>query len=546
MPRELEKNVFVPQTNESILNGIRKITSDDYRARVPRATQADIQSTMRALATNTPTWNEFVRALVNQIGAIDYKNKVWSNPLSEFKGPMLNYGDTIEEVATGLIQSYVYDPDHLYMERMLFGQHRPDAISSFHKINREVFYPVTVNKTILQRAFTSEYGLSDFITGLMDAPATSDQWDEFLTMANLLKEYERNGGFFKENIGDVAATNSTETTSKAVLRTLRKYARLLPFISTLYNPAGVPSFAKAEDMVLIATPEFLAALDVEALAGLFNVEYAEIQYRVIPMPSQYMPTDVQAILTTKDFFVVRDTFFDTTSQENVVGLTENFFLHHHGIYSVSRFVPAIAFTTGEGTVIELDVTPVTGVSSLVLTDEDGDVVTALTRGRNHIVEASAVTTPTGGVNDGVRYSITGNNNTKTRISQTGVLYVDEEETATTIVVRWSATDTDAPDAYTNTSTFNVIGGKFTQWPNPGYNPDADNDGLVEATPKTLTVDSNDDVKIPNVEGIQYKRAGTDVPNGSKQHITASTVFTAVAKTGYELKSGATASWTLVP
>jgi hypothetical protein len=541
-PRELERLVYEPQTNESILNGIRKTASDDYRKRVPRAVQADIQTSMRRLAENTPTWNEFVRALVNQIGAIDYKNKVWSNPLAEFKGPMLSYGDTIEEVATGLIQSYVYDPDHLYMERMLFGQHRPDAISSFHKINREVFFPITINKTILQRAFTSEYGLSDFITGLMDAPATSDQWDEFLTMANLLKEYDRNGGFFREHINDVADAGSTETTVKGVLRTMRAYAKKLPFISTLYNPAGVPSFANASDMILIATPDFAAALDVEALASLFNVQYAEVPYRVVMMPEQYMPNDVQAILTTKDFFVVRDTFFDTTSQENAVGLTENFYLHHHGIYSVSRFVPAIAFTTGEGTVIELEGAPVTGVSALTLTDEDGDTVTVLTRGRNHIASALATTA---GVNDAVSYSITGNLSTKTRIGQTGTLYVDEEERATTIVVRWTAVDAEN-EAYTNTSTFNVVGGKFTQWPNPGYNPDADTDGLLEVTPKALTVDDNDDVTIPSVEGVQYNRAGVDVPNGSVQHITASTVFIAAAKAGYELKSGATASWTLAP
>lgn len=541
--RPLVNRVYKPQSNETILNGIRKVSSNTYKERVPLATQANIEASMKAIASSNGTNNEFLDGLRNLIGDIVYRNKVWSNPLARFKGPMLEFGDTIEEVATGLIKAHVYDPNNEYGEKMIFGQHRPDAITSFHRINRQDFYPVTINRDILRRAFYTTFGLSDFISGLMEAPATSDQWDEFLIIANLLREYEEAGGYFRVNIPDIVES-STDTSVKSVLKTLRSYARTLPFLDTRYNAAGVPSFANEDELILIATPEFLSAIDVDGLAGLFNVEYAEVRYRTVTIPRQYMPADIEAILTVDDFFVIRDTLVESTSQVNPVGLTENIFLHHHGIYSLSRFVPAVAFTTGAGTEVEVVEADPTALAALVLTDADGVAATTLGRGSNFIVTSEVSGTPAELMPfEAVIWSLEGAQNSRTRIYQTGIIHVSSEETATSIVVR--ATSTTDPNL-TVTATYNVTGDTVIQWPNPEYLPDADTDGLREVTPEALTVNDNDDVIIPTVTGVQYKRAGTNVLNGSTQHITASTVFTAEARAGFELATGATASWTLAP
>lgn len=541
--RPLENKVYKPQTNESILNGIRKVASNDYKARVPRATQANIEQSMKAIASSRVTNNEFLDALVNLVGDIVYRNKVWTNPLGKFKGPMLEFGDTIEEVATGLIKAHVYDPNNEYMERILFGQHRPDAITSFHRINRQDFYPVTINRDILRRAFYTTYGLSDFVTGLMEAPATSDQWDEFLIIANLLKEYEEAGGYFRVNIPDIVAEPG-ETSAKAVLRTLRGYARLLPFLSTRYNAAGVPSFANEDELILIATPEFLASIDVDGLAGLFNVEYGEVRYRTVAIPREYMPADIEAILTVDDFFVIRDTLLESTNQPNAVGLTENYFLHHHGIYSLSRFVPAIALTTGAGTEVEIVEPTLTGLAAPVLTDADGNAITVLTRGENAIVTTEVQGTPANLLTgEAVIWTLTGNTDSRTRIYQTGIIHVSSEEVATALTVTaMSATDPSA----TVSATYNVVGERVQQWPAPEVIPDSDADGLLEVTPEGLALDADDKVTIPTVTGVQYKKAGVNVNNGTVHTVTESTVFTAVARAGYELAAGAVASWTLTP
>ena len=74
-------------------------------------------------------------------------------------------------------------------------------------------------------------------------------------------------------------------------------------------------------------------------------------------------------------------------------------------------------------------------------------------------------------------------------------------------------------------------------------PDADADGTPEVVPAELTKDADDNVTIPNVTGVQYKKEGVNVNNGSVHNITVETDFTAVARAGFELAPGAPVAWT---
>src|SRR5690606_17422670 len=172
-------------------------------------------------------------------------------------------------------------------------------------------------QAMLTRAFASEHGLSSLISSLMEAPTTSDQWDEYLLMTSLFKEYEDNNGYFKVNIPDVESFGSDSADAKFALRRLREMAENLTFISRRYNAAGMPVAAKREDMVIFTTPEFKAALDVEALAAAFNIDRADVPSRMVTVRKEDFGIEgAQAILTTEDFFVVADTLLETRSAEN--------------------------------------------------------------------------------------------------------------------------------------------------------------------------------------------------------------------------------------
>ena len=342
---------FGDYSNADILNAIRIDASNAYAERIPAADQGDITATVNALWEYRPAMNEFLDALVNRIGDVIFRSKIWSNPLAIFKRGMMQYGDTIEEVATELLHAHRYDANCCYED--VWKCSPPSVMSNFHSINRQDRYDLTISDVMLRRAFLNDRGLSDMITRIMATPYTSDYFDEYLIMKNLLNEYARIDGYYKVQVPDLETAVTVEdrkNVSMQITEKIRAMIGKLTFLSSEYNAGKMPTFTMPNDLVLFATPEFIAALDVNVIAFAFNVSATDIPTRIITIDE--MPIDgVQAILADKDFFLCLDTLIDFESIRNPKQISWNYFLHHHGLYSISRFVNAIAFTTEAGTMV---------------------------------------------------------------------------------------------------------------------------------------------------------------------------------------------------
>ena len=463
-------------SNVAILNAIKYDATLSYQNRIPDATKANVQDVVRNLASYRPHWNEFVDALVNRIGLVIARNQSWTNPLGEFKRGILEYGDTIEEVQTGLLLAHRYDPDREYGEKVLFSQELPDVQSNFHTVDRQEFYKVTINDTLLKRAFLSGSGLSEFAGQLMEAPATSDQWDEFILTCSLFAEYEKNGGFFHVKVPDVSNMESSQADAQGALRKLRAYADNLTFMSTRYNAAHMPMAAKRDELVIFCTPEFQSGIDVNGLAAAFNVSFADAHGRIIPIPQEMFGIDgCQAIMTTRDFFVIADKVFEMTSQYNAASLGTNYFLHRHEVISASRFVPAILFTTNDTEAsITINHTVASVAAPTILALSDGTVPTSIARGGMIPLsgQATVTSTPADAVQPtAVMWSLTGANSTRTYITQAGVLHCGGDETATSLTVKATSVYVDPAnprlDSKSATLAIPVTGAMLPAWPEAG-------------------------------------------------------------------------------
>ena len=544
---EIELKTWNNPNNYDILNAIRGEATTTYQDRIPNADKANIDDVIHNLLSWTPGMNEFLHSLVNVIGLQIYRNvNTFQNPLAKFKRGMLMTGDTIEEIMNGLLEAHRYSANSEYLEKDIFGTERPETQVNFHKINREDYYKLTINEVELRKAFISLGGLDQFITNLMSTPQTSDQWDEFLVTTSLFAEWHKYRGFFNVNIPDVSAEGSTPEDSKFALRRMRELGETLPFLSRRYNPAHMPMAVPRTDLELIITPEANAAMDVEALSAAFNIDKAEFASRKTVIPAEYIGINgFQAMLTTKDFFVIADSLLETRSAQNPVGLTTNYFLHHWQVISASRFAPAILFTSSEAsTPIVINATPVASVAAPTIKDQGDTTVTDLIRGDSYQVIANAVTNPVNGTNDAVKLELVGALSVRTKLWQNGFLTIALDEAATSLTINVTAVD---DETITNTANFTVVGDLAILWPNPSIELDTNLNALFEVIPDTVTMDASFNVTIPTVTGVQYLKAGSNVNNGSVQAIPASStvVFTAVARSGFELASGATASWSIV-
>lgn len=343
------------EKNSTILEKVWLAGTNDFQQRVPNPTQHGIDATIDAILDpmNKAYYNQFIDILIMRIGETFVHQMSFQNPLSVFKKSRLMYGSTIQEIIPKWIRAHSYVDD----AEDVFKMERPDVAQWFHSQNRMDRYDITVNRDELRTAFTEEGGLNRLVASILEVPRNSDEYDEFQIMKQLIAVYENKWGHFKVHVD--APTN--QATAQALLKQLRVYRRKLTFPTTLYNSGqikDVPVFCKPNELVLFITPEVEASIDVDALAVLFHMEKAEVQQRIVVL-DEFPIAGAQALLTTDDYFMCKDTEYSMESIYNPKTLGQNYFLHHWGIYSISPFVPAILFTTATGTEIGTEIGTVT-------------------------------------------------------------------------------------------------------------------------------------------------------------------------------------------
>lgn len=354
--------------NATILDKVRTKGTDDYQQRIPSATQTGVANTMRYLfdPMNRQYLNDCVWNMVNRIGlTVMAQNTPFENPLSIFKKENLYWGSTVQEIAVKWIKAHGYKDD----AEELLKMHRPEAAVWFYEMNRRDQYPISWTDDELRQAFVDDFGLNRFVAQIMETPRNSDNYDEMNIMLALIRHYEQDLGFYKVHLD---AVPSDETTAKTLLKALRATAGRMQFPSTQYNAlnvADIPAYANPQQMVLLIEPEYLASLDVDALSAVFQLDKADVPYRIIQVPSLGIDGAV-ALLVSTDWYQARDTLYGTTQFYNPQTLSNTLYLNHWGIYGVSPFTPCALFTTDAGTSINVVTQTVTGFA---LTPDTGTV-----------------------------------------------------------------------------------------------------------------------------------------------------------------------------
>lgn len=467
------------QDNTTILANAFLEASTDFQQRVPDPSQHSVAQVAQFLfkPMNKKYLNEFMDIFVNRIAGQLIRQRTFTNPLKRKREDIL-FGTTIQEIELDFIKAHAYKDD--WGHRIdditnLLKVYRPDGQVAYHSVNRYDQYPISINTMELRGAFTGEYGLNQLATKIMNVPYNSAEYDEYGYYKQIIAEHEYRHGFFKHQ----AAMPVDEATGKAFLRALREYADMFTIPSRLYNAKDVtvPVWVNAEEiptMVLYIEAKAKASLDVDTLSAVFNLDKAEVKYRIqfidsIPIPGAY------ALLTTDDFFVCADYDISNDSFFNPQTRTETWYYTVIGMYSASPFVPAVLFTTEEGTLNTTITQTVTGltISPATATVEQGGQLALVTT-----LGGSLAATPVGSTipptisvaPDSVTYEIAASDGAgneavpvdidpiETYIDRFGILHVSTTVpvgTAITVVATSTYNDGSA-EPETATGTYTVI------------------------------------------------------------------------------------------
>lgn len=441
--------------NLQIVNALKGMLSPQYQMRIPAATQGNLREFADTLENFPAMRDEFFNAFVQKIVSTWVQHTEWSDPLRNIGAPntLKRYGSVYEQAMVGLIEARDRDFNQAYGAADIFGDYRAPVKTIYHPLTFDHYYPVTVPRDALLTAFRSEEGLSSLIAEIMDAPVKSDHNDTYLLAAQCFAEYARAGGFYRVNVPDVASDASTEADAKKLLRRMRAMAdrlRSTPLSGmSRYNAAHWVTPWDESKAIVFATPEVIAAMDVEALASVFNIDRAEAPYRIIPIPADMFGIDgVQAVMTTEDFFFRWDELIETTnSPVNPITGEYNVFYKHRGSITPNPMANAILFWTGEGTPESF--TPPTSATAgtptfqLMLSACGYDEATPqnVTRGERVQVVSTITAQPSGAdfTPKGITYALEGAKSQYTHIDNNGIITCGLDEDATTLMVKAQAT-----------------------------------------------------------------------------------------------------------
>lgn len=351
-----------------VMNALRADASANYQAVVPFATPDNVREIGSVLIGTPALANEWYSALLNRIALVVITSKAWSNPWAFMRRGDLEFGETVEEIYIGLVDGYKRNVDNA--QRLVFKRRKADVRTVFHIQNFASYYPLTIERDEIRKAFLSWNAVEEFNSRKIEQIYTSWEYDEFNIIKYMIGRAIVDGEMHFENGVAITAAGA-----KAAVSAIKAVSNKLLFMSSDYNAAGVPNHTPKDDQFLFISAASDATLDVEVLAAAFNMDKVEFAgHRILVDDfasvdearltklmsdeetgvSSFVPFtsaektllgNVSALLIDRDWSQIYSNLREFTENYNGQGMYWNYFFHAWQTFSYSPFENAVAFVS---------------------------------------------------------------------------------------------------------------------------------------------------------------------------------------------------------
>lgn len=333
--------------NSTILQKAWLEGSNDFQQRIPNPEISDYANVVSELFApyNNDLFNQF-SGLLNGLMGTFVESKTFYNPLRSLKKSAARFGNSERHVAVKYMQAHSYKVD----DETLLKLEKPEYREWFYSVTAPRRYEFSWSRYELSRVFASDgYGFDELLAATISQMISSDEYDEMNLMIQAFAEADnRMGGLFRHQI---SGAPTTEAIGKELLTGIRAIAGRMKFPTMLYNHIDIPVYENPETLILWVTPETLANLDVNTLSAVFQLDKADVKYRIIEIPEFPLP-NVYAALTSEDFIYCRDVQYGIEPPfYNPANMTYKYYLHHAQMIGVNPVANCVLFTTDADTAV---------------------------------------------------------------------------------------------------------------------------------------------------------------------------------------------------
>ena len=292
--------------------------------------------------------NEFISALVNKIvyQKVD-SMKSFDNPFRKYESYPVKYGDTIENIFTELPQGYTFDKDATDP----FTKYIPSVKPLYATINYEMQYATTIQDVLLRRAVLNEYGLMNLVNSIIANMNKRKDIDEYQAVVYMLNNEDLYADGFEEVdvSGESTATGKYQAITQKIIDVVTDFA--LPSASN--NKLGVLNVTPKAKCVLVIKQELLNHINIDFLAGVFNLEKTELIKNIITVRSfqvinpadegSVAGEDIDFVVVDEDGFDIHNALEDSGMIYNPKGKYTNHFTNDWKIFAFKTYFNARAF-----------------------------------------------------------------------------------------------------------------------------------------------------------------------------------------------------------
>ena len=289
-----------------------------------------------------PTSFEEMGDMIGKIAKSIIRENTAQDHLSVFDKGFVENGESIEEAVVEMAESQAYDED---------GAHTLDretsekfAVKYFKAWTAKVFQK-TIDYSEIRKVLTKDKTAADVATKIISSMSEGDIQEKYEAVRDLLKwgraVADGGTGAVLVNAETVAydTTNST-IDYKATLVAMKNAISGMKFVNTSFNSISLKRRTRPEDIYIVMPYQLKNKLDVEELAGVFNLDKAEIKERIIETDAGNESGYYYIYILDRHAVLDFTRLYEMLNQLNAEGHFWNYFLHTERLYALSPLFDA--------------------------------------------------------------------------------------------------------------------------------------------------------------------------------------------------------------
>ena len=321
---------------------------------LPEATVTNISTIKTILDTDPKAYNAYVSGMLVRIGDVIVKSPGFVDPFEKFYKSNNDMKHLVQEIHIDpIVAEGEFDGKGL---NPLGRRTNNNTHVAYHNTNYQPIFALTVDRVGLMDAFASWDMLDLYWGEQMKAMYTGESIGRFNAELKVIADACKATGdkvqLPSAYMGQIIPKD--EASGKAFCQALKYIVNDMILPNNL-TQAGTVARADKSDLIILLNKDVEPNLDVYTLASLFNAEMADIQQRIVTVPSFALDSDgsdtankdVLGIITTTDWLQFRRTMYQVRRQENAQGLFDNYFLHSWASLQLSPFAPCVVLRRGD-------------------------------------------------------------------------------------------------------------------------------------------------------------------------------------------------------